>query len=90
MNTMSGIFNAGTRLDRTGKNAPRELSASSYSHVIVIPKMLVKRIMNNAATWNPMLNSVLGSRPLPPQIGFSVALDDVEVVASPRTCRATK
>jgi hypothetical protein len=95
-NARLGIFNAGTRFERTGKNAPVTLltlciSRGGRRRGEDVPNVLVARIVNNAPTCNPMLNCAAGSRPPPPHMGFAVTAnddDDDEVVLS-ATCRAT-
>jgi hypothetical protein len=88
MKTVSGIFNADTRLDRTGKNAPEIINKRS---IFRIPKVLVVKIMNNAPICNPILNCAFASSPPPPHMGFAEmsGADDV-VVALANTCRATR
>ena len=88
MNAASGIFNAGTRFERTGKNAP----TSQYYPEIrdFSPTVLVTRMTNKAPICNPMLNLAVGSIPPPPHRGLLVAVGASVLVALSRTCRATR
>jgi hypothetical protein len=93
--TRLGIFKAGTRFDKTGKNAPAihvNIHTPRHKGGRKIPKLLVARTMNNAPICNPRLNCADGSRPPPPHVGFAVVTGDVgdaldEALAA--TCRAT-